>query len=304
MNTMKINLTLHPGISAVYYGLLQSGYDYYPIERSPEHIEAIRHLIDAKPDAAFFAGARQNTCEPYAYWPRAFILEAAALSLKNDYSGYQDFDAFQSRIMAAPNISDSERDDSLWDWLVAFPAELARVMESDGFARCLAWEKEWIAGQKGANREELRKIETRLGTCAERYGLEVDEIQIHIDPIKCVYASDHHRDGDSFLFTSGTLRADSVIHECLHLVVHPEVERQRGKILRNDHRNEDVKWQNTFSEKEMIDQSYFLSGDETGILNAFEETAVRALTDRIMKGDYPSDLPGFLELQLQLITGR
>lgn len=279
---MKIQLTLHPGISAVYYGLLQSGYDYYPIERSSEHTATVRRLLDAKADASFFAGARQSTCEPYAYWPRAFILEAAALGLEDDGS-YRDFEAFRNRIMAAPNISDTERDESLWNWLTAFPAELARMMESDGFRRCLAWEEEWIAGQKKASCEELRKIEECLGICAERYGLEVDEIRIHIDPIKCVYASDHHRDGTRLLFTAGVLRADSVIHECLHLVVHPEVERQKKKILQHDHKDE------------MIDRSYFLSGDEAGMLNAFEETVVRAMTDHVLKDDYPSDLPDFIE---------
>ena len=44
-----------------------------------------------------------------------------------------------------------------------------------------------------------------------------------------------------------------------------------------------------------LDASYYLSGDDAGILNGFEETAVRLLTEKVMNSDYPRDLLSYLE---------
>ena len=37
-----------PEISAIYFGLLQSGYDFYSIERSSEHVHALMKLTGKK----------------------------------------------------------------------------------------------------------------------------------------------------------------------------------------------------------------------------------------------------------------
>ena len=44
---------------------------------------------------------------------------------------------------------------------------------------------------------------------------------------------------------------------------------------------------------------YYLSGDDAGILNGFEETAVRSLTEKVMNSDYPRDLPSYLKSILE-----
>ena len=69
-----------------------------------------------------------------------------------------------------------------------------------------------------------------------------------------------------------------VIHEFLHHVLHPVVEAQKAEIFAK--RPED----------KQIDESYYQDGSDSGILNAFEETAVRSLTEDIMRDEYPDDL--------------
>ena len=113
------------------------------------------------------------------------------------------------------------------------------------------------------------------------------EIRVCINPVKCVYSSDYHLSGSAFVFTSGEFRAGSVIHEFLHHVVHPAVEQQKEFIL--ERRPVDFR----------LDASYYLSGDDAGILNGFEETAVRSLTDKVMNGDFPRDLPSWLKTILE-----
>ncbi len=74
-NTEQITISNIPEISAIYFALLQSGYDYYAMERSQDHISHIQGYIGAENSTPFFAGVKQNTCKVYPYWPRAAILE-------------------------------------------------------------------------------------------------------------------------------------------------------------------------------------------------------------------------------------
>lgn len=73
-----------------------------------------------------------------------------------------------------------------------------------------------------------------------------------------------------------------MVHEYLHRVVHPALAGYRDKIL------------SLRAPLPGIDPSYYLSGGPEGSLNAFEEYAVRALTQKVSAGSFP-DLSRFLE---------
>ena len=75
----------------------------------------------------------------------------------------------------------------------------------------------------------------------------------------------------------------SVIHEFLHHVVHPTVAEQKDMILKHRQVND------------QLDQSYYLAGSDSGVLNAFEETVVRSLTKEIMNHKFPDDLSVYIE---------
>ena len=271
-----------PKISAVYYGLLQSGYPFYTFERSTEHIQELQAHCKTGRYSAFFSEARQSTCDVYPYWPRAFIMEAATFFLNNDNTGFQDFGMFRRRIMSAGNMTDKERDDSLWSWLADFPRALDSVLSEDSFSEYLEWEKKWVSEQNDIYREELHLIQKCLEVCTSLYDSPVQAIRICINPIKCVYSSDYHLIGDSFIFSSGELRTDSIIHEFLHHAVHPFIEQQKALVLAYGTINS------------QIDPSYYLSENDAGFINAFEETVVRSLTKEIMKGKYPGNLTDYV----------
>ena len=185
-----------PEISAIYFGLLQSGYDFYSIERSSEHVNALMKFTGKGNVNGFFSGTKQQTCEVYPYWPRAFILEAATFFLNDSRTAYRDMEGLRRRIFSAGNITDRERDSGLWDWLEGFPEALRNVLADTGFSGYMEWEKKWIAGQNDACREELDMIRRCLETCTGRYDSPVKEIRICVNPIKCVYSSDYHLDGE------------------------------------------------------------------------------------------------------------
>lgn len=286
-NAKQITISNIPELSAIYFALLQCGYNYYAIGRNQGYIEQIEAVIEPMSVPSFFSGVRQNTCEVYPYWPRAFILETALHYLQQDRTGFRDFDALKKCIMSAENLTEEERDSRLWDWIHEFPSALSQVLSDDAFHLYLEWENEWIADQNTRNESELRTIERCLEICASRYQSRVREIRIVINPIKCVYSSDYHLDGSRFIFTSGSFRMDSIIHEFLHHVVHPFITRIADCVTVNR------------TAYPGIDESYYLSGDDDGWINAYEEFVVREMTKSIIAGNYPEDLTEYL---LQLVS--
>ncbi len=279
----QVRISSIPEISAIYYALLQCGYEFYSMERGGEHIREIRRFLDTENVPAFFSDAAQKTCDVYPYWPRAAILETATFYLDAGCSGYQNFDKFYDQIMTAGNIADEERGVELWNWIDAFPKALKEVLNSPGFAEYLEWEAQWMAKQNRMYKAELNQIFKCVKNCSEQYQSKVKKIQIIINPIKCVYSADYHMDGDCFVFSSGDFRAGSIVHEFLHHVVHPYVTALKDQLPKKP-----VKYPG-------VDESYYLSGDETGMCNAFEEFAVRALTQRVLADDAPTELMTYLE---------
>ena len=282
----QIAISNIPAISAIYYALLQCGYDYYSFERSPEHNKAVQSYIGSQAAAAFFSHVKQDTCEVYPYWPRAAILETASFYLRPDMSQFSEYDAFHEFIMSAGNIADNEREQALWDWIKAFPQSLSAVLGSDGFRSYMEWEKQWIAQQNIEHEKELRLIRACLDVCVSKYGSPVQNIQIVINPIKCAYSADYHLNGGCFIFSAGMFRVESVIHEFLHHLIHPLVMEQKDMLFA-----ENIVYPG-------LDDSYYLSGDKAGQLNAFEEYAVRELTNEIITMNFPDDLAACLKAKV------
>ncbi len=139
---------------------------------------------------------KQNTCEVYPYWPRAAILEAASFYLSPDRSHIRDYDALRNQIMNAANIADRERDQRLWDWIADFPIAPSKVLACDAFKNYLKWEQKWLAAQNTKHETTFWVIKNCLDVCVSKYGSPVQDIQIVVNPIKCVYSADFHMDGN------------------------------------------------------------------------------------------------------------
>lgn len=279
----KMEISSIPAISALYFALLQCGYDYYSFERSAEHVNAIKIFRETDTALGFFSETKQNTCDVYPYWPRAAMLESATFYIRPDMNDFTDIKMYQNFIMSAGNISDAERGPSFWEWIVFFPRELKKVLLSDSFKNYMKWENQWIKQQNILHKNQLEFLKSRMDFCEKYYYSPVKSVQLVLSPIKCVYSSDYHIVDDRFIFCSGAFKIDSVIHEFLHHVVHPTVTKCKSHILAGKQNYEN------------IDDSYYLAGDENGMLNAFEEFAVRSLTKKFQEGIFPTDLEAYIK---------
>lgn len=281
INKMICQIEQIPSISAIYYALLQSGYEFFSLERDQCFSNIIKGYVGTDAVPSFFSKVTQNTCDVYPYWPRAYILETASFYLDKDLNGFSDFNSFQRRILFTANISAEEKDNLLWTWVTGFPGALKEVVNSAGFSRYLKWEKEWISEQNNRYRDELRLLDVLLSDCRKNYHLSCQNIRIALCPIKCVYSSDHHIFDGSFIFTSGDMRSDSIIHEFLHTIIHPLIEQGITMSARKQYPD--------------IDESYYLDKSEQGYRNAFEEYAVRMVTKKVMEQEKLPDLHAYLE---------
>ena len=279
----KMEISSIPAISALYFALLQCGYDYYSFERSAEHVNAIKIFRETDTALGFFSETKQNTCDVYPYWPRAAMLESATFYIRPDMNDFTDIKMYQNFIMSAGNISDAERGPSFWEWIVFFPRELKKVLLSDSFKNYMKWENQWIKQQNILHKNQLEVLKSCMDFCEKYYYSPVKSVQLVLSPIKCVYSSDYHIVDDRFIFCSGAFKIDSVIHEFLHHVVHPTVTKCKSHILAGKQNYEN------------IDDSYYLAGDENGMLNAFEEFAVRSLTIKFQEGIFPTDLEAYIK---------
>ncbi len=271
-----------PEISAIYFALLQSGYDYYSLGRTQEQIEAVKSFYKPEISSCFFSQAKQNTCKAYSYWPRAALLESATFYIDADTARFSDFEAYKKFVMSESNLQDTERDDSFWSWISAFPVELNKVINSEHFKEYLKWENAWIEQQNKIHAEALTAVQEAIETCISRYNTVINNVKIVLSPIKCAYSSDYHIVDKQLIFSSGEYNSESVIHEFLHHIIHPYILNLQSHILTSEKKFDG------------IDSSYYLSDNENGKLNAFEEYSVRALTKAISKQTLTDDLEKYI----------
>lgn len=277
----NISITNAPSISAIYFALLQSGYDYYSFARTQKQIETVKSFYNPELSSVFFSQAKQNTCETYSYWPRAALMESAVFYINTDTARFSDFAEYKNFVMSASNLEDTQRDENFWSWITDFPAELNRVINSEPFKKYLEWENGWIEQQNKANSDTLTALQQTIEICTDKYNTDINTIKIVLSPIKCAYSSDYHVTDKQLIICSGAFNSDSVIHEFLHHIIHPYIIKTQSRILAN---------KKLF---DGIDTSYYLD-NESGKLNAFEEYSVRALTKQALKKALPDDLEKYI----------
>lgn len=278
-----ISIDSIPKISAIYYALLQCGYDYYAVGKDKSlaaRIETFRKAEEhSVPD--FFHQVRQRTCDIYPYWPRAALLESAVFFTAPDSSGFQDFDSYKEMVMAAGNISDAERDEAFWEWMEGFPAALKAVLDSKPFQAYYEWECSWINQQNHLLKEELQHTQQALALIKQRCSSPVKAVSVVLNPIKCASSADYPATGTTFIVCTGSFSPKAVIHEFLHQIVHPLMPKYLSEVSSH------LPYPN-------VDKSYYLTGDAYGKLNAFEEYIVQSLTELAAALNLPADIDSYI----------
>lgn len=288
----RISINHIPGISAIYFALLQCGYGYYAMEKEADLAKRVETFCMTQNSLLhpFFLNVKQNTCAVYPYWPRAALLESATFFLDHGTAQLKYYEAFRQHVMSMSNLSETERNEDFWAWIADFPAALTAVLGSSEFRAYWHWEHDWIMQQNMVWEHKLHQIESILHTCAVRYRAPKRTVSVILNPIKCVYSADYHIKGSHLIVCSGAFSPQSVVHECLHPIVGPAVEAHKEAVLQCEIPCPD------------IDSSYYLDGDAHGRQNAFEEYAVRELTSAVFQSHFPQDLHHYIASLLRRLS--
>ncbi len=130
------------------------------------------------------------------------MLETATFYIDLHQERFVDFNAYKNSIMSAKNISDIEKNQLFWEWIIKFPKALKLVLQSDRFSSYLKWESDWIVEQNQKYKKELRKMGEILALCKDKFKSPIQNIQVVLNPIKCVYSADYHLKDHNFTQTS------------------------------------------------------------------------------------------------------
>lgn len=268
LGALNFNISSKRELNAIYFGLLLSGYEYAAINK-PKEINDIIHKIEnynaLNNTRDFFSLAKSNTCEVYPFWPRAALLETALFFMTH---GMLDIEKYSKYVNNRTNITAEERNNEFYEWIKAFPTHLHSVMEDKLFQEV----DETLTTFTNAMEisESAMKLTDKLSSFSLPTDKEIKKLSVIICPIKCCYSADYFTSGSEMFVILGDYLPHSVVHEYLHLVVYPLIQKHKAQIL-SLHKNKRFE----------IDPSYYMSSDETGILNAYEEHIVRVASEII-----------------------
>lgn len=270
MGKLSIEIKSNTEINAIYFGVALSGYEYSDISKSAyiielaERVKNYQGLSDAK---SFFSNARQNSCDVYPFWPRAALLETAAFYIDDTRFKFNEYCAY---VNSRPNLTEDEKSDDFFRWIRDFPKYLNQIKANHFFQEINNQFENAV--KRLSTDSEVQKVRTieNLNILANDIVLDISTISVIICPLKCIYAADYFIAGSEMSVILGDFIPHSVIHEYLHLIIHPKIKSHKGVILSQ-----------LDSSKLDLPRSYFLGNDESGLLNAFEEHIVRIVSSSI-----------------------
>ena len=270
MDKLSIEIVSNTEINAVYFGLALSGYEYSDINKSAfviEMADRIKNYSGLDDVRRYFGDARQKTCDVYPFWPRAALLEGATFFMSSE--GFS-FDQYCDYIKSRPNLTAEEKNDDFFCWVKDFPRYLQKIKTDDLFIkinRQIERIVHRLAVDMAAQKTKIADILVTLSTDIET---DIPSLSVVICPIKCIYSADYFVNGAEMSVILGDFLPRSVVHEYMHLVVHPVISKNREMILSQSGKK-----------KFGISQTYYLDNDDDGFINAFEEHIVRTASNLV-----------------------
>ncbi len=273
-----------PRIAAIYFGLMQSGYEYYSAGKIQEDVrmwEAWAKL-PVSYDVSFLKETRQVTAGIYPFASRAAALEMAAFFVDAQNGVFSDEETCLRKIHVSDILKERETAD-FQGWVKGFPKVLRDVMHCEGFGRYIQWEEHWRRQQTRLNRGKLQKYDDVVSYFIKKYDLSVQNISVVYCPLKCAYASDYLVENGTLYAISGVLRLEAVLREFLRLLVHPFILKHSDAItsLRNLHRLR-------------VENANYGDKTDQAKLNTFEAYTIQELMVLIEENRYKVELEKFL----------
>lgn len=288
----RFDIISEPRIAAIYFGLMQGGYEYFSAGKAREDVKLWESWakMPVSYDTSFFTEARQATPGIYPFSPRAAALEMASFYVDMQNGIFTDEEACLRKIRVSGIIKERELPD-FTTWIMGFPKLMKSVMQCEGFASYINWEESWLKQQAKPHKQKLQKYDDVISYFSKKCNPTVSNAFIVYCPLKCTFVSDYFAEGDTLYFISGMLRLEAALKEFLHLMLHPLVQKHSDAIcsLRNLHRLR-------------VENTNYGDNNDQAKLAIFEEYAVGELIGLVEENRYKVELEKFLPSLLITLT--
>ncbi len=261
------------GVFDVYLGLTASGYEL----ASPSRAQAVTEAIlagDWDPSAPeYFRRARIDDGRVNPYWPRGSIL--AAVSLLASREGLAtDATSVRKYLSRLTNVPPVERDDGTVQWAAALPEQISSLRAASQYENSLPRYREAVRLEAkkhwSAYREQIGAAGHVLSALlpASSHPCSVCTI---LNPLQADPLTDVVTAKESVYVVTSHLRAESCVHEMVHVCADPLLRDWMPRILEHADLLD-------ATYEPMVRMRYAWDRSASSWANVFSETLVRVLT--------------------------
>ena len=281
----KFSIEPNKGLFATYVGLVASGYDLVDkndkdIVELYDHITSIdwsRNIID------YCKYARTNKNKVNPYWPLGSILTSACFFIftinASKYETFEDFISFQRSI---GNVREEEFNDEVINWLKKLPSVIDSIMGNHTFDEL--WNNyQHIIGVRTEDYSRiLEKADRVINNFRADSQLALPYIVFSPNLLQSSYIADFVTKGNTIIIIKTSPDVLSVVHEFLHSVI---------KLLRDSFKKYIRKYDFGLmvDKTKMLSYGYMWNESEESMINALEESFVRALSIAMTTQSYKAE---------------
>ena len=273
MEIVDLNAADNQGVFDVYLGLTASGYDLANPNRAGAICDAVMAENWSQRTLQYFCFARINDGRVNPYWPRASILTSVSL-LIDQLPVTTHLALIRTHLAAMGNLPPAEVDDAMVSWAAAFPEQAASLRTSRVYAD--AW-----ARYQHAIQDEIRENGIRYGreVLAAQDRLHAllplhsssPQVMTILNPLQADPLTDVVSVRDRIYVVTSHLRAESCVHELIHILLDSCLRVWGDRISRN------VSLLDSVYDR-MAHLMYAWDRSAASWNNVFSETLVRVLT--------------------------
>ncbi len=275
---MELNTADDQGIFDVYLGLAASGYDLANPHRAGAICEAVAAENWGRQTLQYFRFARINDGRVNPYWPRGSILAAASLLIDNA-PATAHLAMIRAYLAALDNLSPAEADDATAIWATALPEQAASLRTAGAYSEARARYRHAIQAEIHENglRYEREVLAAQRGLHALLPSLSSPQVTTVLNPLQADPLTDVVSVRDRVYVVTSHLRAESYVHELVHILLDPRLRAWEDRIARN------VRLLDPVYDR-MTRLTYAWDRSAASWNNVFAETLVRVLTAALGDG--------------------
>lgn len=215
-----INIKSNIYISALYFLMLNGGYDYYKFKKDKDILNSIESFRVIKNEYKKIVEKLEITDgRPNSFWPNLFIAECLMFNLDSN-GKIISMENFLDYIKNRNNID--FKDISLFEIesnSINIQNIISKIIKTEEFKEYYKFAGEFITQTIEKNKLALIDVTNIIESINNEFGTKFESVNIILDPIKCIYSADPYYEENTINIILGEFNKLSIYHEFVHIIV-------------------------------------------------------------------------------------